>query len=132
VEAGWDEVRARRLLRSSLNERATGDRLVEVVRAVCDMHAQVQASAELQLAARVDVVQADVRGVVGATTAGQGVDGARNPPSLSSGRAVAVVRAAVRSVDRPLPAMARSCGVLHAAVDAEEIEAVRAPVSPSS
>ncbi len=61
MEVGWDEVRARRLLRSSLDERATDDRLVEVVRAVCGVHAQVQASAELQLAARVDVVQADLR-----------------------------------------------------------------------
>ena len=46
MEFGWDEVRARRLLRSSLDERASGDRLVEVVRAVCGVHAQVQASAE--------------------------------------------------------------------------------------
>jgi hypothetical protein len=62
VEAGWDEVRARRLERSSLSGRASGDRLVEVVGALCGVHAQVQASAELQLAARVDGIgQADVR-----------------------------------------------------------------------
>jgi hypothetical protein len=62
VEVGWDEVRARRLARSSLEERASDAQLVEVVSAVCGMHAQVQAAAELQLAARVDgIEQADVR-----------------------------------------------------------------------
>jgi hypothetical protein len=58
----WDEVRARRLARSHLTERAPADRLVEVVRDVCGIHAQVMGSAELQLAARVDgITQQDVR-----------------------------------------------------------------------
>ena len=58
----WDEVRARRLARSHLVERAPAERLVEVVRDVCGIHAQVTSSAELQLAARVDgITQADVR-----------------------------------------------------------------------
>ena len=58
----WDEVRSRRLARSHLHERAPADRLVEVVRDVCGVHAQVMGSAELQLAARVDgITQADVR-----------------------------------------------------------------------
>jgi hypothetical protein len=58
----WDEVRARRVARSHLAERAPADRLVEVVRDVCGIHAQVMGSAELQLAARVDgITQADVR-----------------------------------------------------------------------
>lgn len=58
----WDEVRARRAARSWLAERAPAERLVEVVRDVCGIHAQVAGSAELQLAARVDgIVQADVR-----------------------------------------------------------------------
>src|SRR5262245_39004733 len=62
MEVGWDEVRARRLARSSLSDRASSDRLVAVVGERCGVHAQVQASAELQLAARVEgVVQADVR-----------------------------------------------------------------------
>ena len=47
MEAGWDEVRARRLARSSLSLRASRGRLVEVVSAVCGVHAQVQAAAEL-------------------------------------------------------------------------------------
>ena len=58
----WDEVRSRRLARSHLVERAPADRLVEVVRDVCGIHAQVMGSAELQLAARVEgITQADVR-----------------------------------------------------------------------
>jgi hypothetical protein len=48
--------------RSHLAERAPAERLVEVVRDVCGIHAQVMGSAELQLAARVDgITQADVR-----------------------------------------------------------------------
>jgi hypothetical protein len=58
----WDEVRARRLERSHLVERAPATRLVEVVRDVCGIHAQVMGSAELQLAARVEgITQQDVR-----------------------------------------------------------------------
>jgi hypothetical protein len=58
----WDEVRTRRLARSHLAERASAERLVEVVRDVCGIHAQVMGSAELQLAARVEgITQADVR-----------------------------------------------------------------------
>jgi hypothetical protein len=58
----WDQVRARRLVRSHLAERAPAAQLVEVVRDVCGIHAQVLGSAELQLAARVEgITQADVR-----------------------------------------------------------------------
>jgi hypothetical protein len=58
----WDAVRAGRLARNHLAERAPRERLVEVVREVCGIHAQVMGSAELQLAARVDgITQADVR-----------------------------------------------------------------------
>ena len=61
----WDEVRARRLARSHLHERAPANRLVEVVRDVCGIHAQVMGSAELQLAARVEgITQGDVRAVL--------------------------------------------------------------------
>jgi winged helix DNA-binding protein len=53
-------VRARRLERSALTRRSTS--LADVARQVGGIHAQVQASAELQLAARVDgVTQQDVR-----------------------------------------------------------------------
>jgi hypothetical protein len=58
----WDEVRARRLARSFLASRASPDRLLEVVHDVGGVHAQVQASAELQLAARVGgITQQEVR-----------------------------------------------------------------------
>lgn len=58
----WDEVRSGRLARSHLATRAPAERLVEVVREICGLHAQVLGSAELQLAARVDgITQADVR-----------------------------------------------------------------------
>jgi hypothetical protein len=58
----WDEVRARRLERSFLTTRASADRLVGVVHDLCGVHAQVQTSAELQLAARIDgITQQDVR-----------------------------------------------------------------------
>ena len=61
----WDEVRARRLARSHLVDRAPAERLVEVARNVCGIHAQVTGSAELQLAARVEgITQADVRAVL--------------------------------------------------------------------
>jgi hypothetical protein len=58
----WDDVRARRLARSHLAERAPARSLVEVVRDVCGIHAQVMGSAELQLAARIEgITQEDVR-----------------------------------------------------------------------
>jgi hypothetical protein len=58
----WDAVRAGRLARSHLAGRAPAERLVDVVRDVCGIHAQVMGSAELQLAARVEgVTRADVR-----------------------------------------------------------------------
>ena len=62
MELTWEQVRARRLARSHLLERAPAGRMVEVVRDICGLHAQVMGSAELQLAARVEgITQADVR-----------------------------------------------------------------------
>jgi hypothetical protein len=58
----WDDVRRRRLDRSHLAERVGVDELVTVAHDLCGVQAQVQGSAELQLAARVDgLTQADVR-----------------------------------------------------------------------
>jgi len=60
--ATWAEVRARRLARCSLADRVCANRLVDIVRDLGGVHAQVQASAELQLAARVDGInQGDIR-----------------------------------------------------------------------
>ena len=65
ASATWDEVRARRLDRSFLAARASADRIVGVAHDLCGAHAQVQASAELQLGLRIDgIVQADVRGAL--------------------------------------------------------------------
>ncbi|HWN23173.1 MAG TPA: winged helix DNA-binding domain-containing protein [Gaiellaceae bacterium] len=49
----WDDVRARRLARSHLSKPAPRTRLVEVVREVGGIHAQVLSAAELALSARV-------------------------------------------------------------------------------
>jgi len=55
-------VRVGRFARSHLARRLQAEQLVEVVRDVCGIHAQVMGSAELQLAVRVDgITQADVR-----------------------------------------------------------------------
>jgi hypothetical protein len=57
----WNQVRALRLQRNQLVERASAERLVEVVRATCGIQAQVLSAAELALAARVDdIKRADV------------------------------------------------------------------------
>ncbi len=58
----WEQIRRRRLARSHLLARAPRERLVDVVRDVCGVQAQVTAAAELAISARIDgVTQADVR-----------------------------------------------------------------------
>ena len=133
MEVGWDQVRARRLARSSLSERAEDDRLAEVAGAVCGVHAQVQASAELQLGARVDgVVQADVRAslwerrelVKAWTIRGTlHLHPAHELPLWHAAR-----RAVLESGDQGLPAWPDPAGVVHPALPADEVEAVRAAV----
>ena len=49
----WDDVRVRRLARSHLSKPAPRTRLVEVVREVGGIHAQVMSAAELSLSARI-------------------------------------------------------------------------------
>jgi Winged helix DNA-binding domain len=57
----WDQVYARRLARSLLDERAPRRRLLEVAQAICGAHAQLMTGAELALSARVeDVCREDV------------------------------------------------------------------------
>ena len=133
LEVGWDDVRARRLARSSLSERASSDRLVEVAGALCGVHAQVQASAELQLAARVEgLTQADVRAalwdertLVKAWT----VRGTLHlHPANELPLWLAARRAVFGSTDEGLPAWRDRAGVLHPPLDAAELEAVRAAV----
>lgn len=58
----WARVRAWRVARQRLDRRVPKRRLLDVVRDVCGLHAQVQSSAELQAWARVEGVTAeDVR-----------------------------------------------------------------------
>ncbi len=133
MEAGWDEVRARRLARSFLSERASGDRLVEVAGVLCGVHAQVQASAELQLAARVDaIVQADVRAALWERRALVKAWTVRGTLHLHPAEELplwfAARRAALGAADRGLPAWRDPAGILHAALDAAEVEEVRAAV----
>lgn len=55
----WKHVRARRTARHFLDHRVPRNRLLDVVRDVCGIHAHVQSSAELQLWARLDSVSRD-------------------------------------------------------------------------
>jgi Winged helix DNA-binding domain len=133
VEVDWNQVRARRLARSSLDERASGDRLVDVVGAVCGVHAQVQASAELQLAGRVEgVVQADVRATLWeerALVKAWTVRGTLHlHPAEELSLWLAARRAVLGSAHQGLPAWRDPAGVLHPPLDADEVEAVRAAV----
>ena len=132
LEVGWEQVRARRLERSSLSERAGSDRLIDVVAALCGVHAQVQASAELQLATRVDgVTQDDVRTalwdervLVKAWT----VRGTLHLHPADELPLWLAARRAVSSTDQGLPAWRDPAGALHPALGASEVEAVRAAV----
>jgi len=132
-KVGWDEVRARRLARSSLDERAGPDRLVDVVSALCGVHAQVQASAELQLAARLEgATQGEVRAalweertLVKAWT----VRGTLHlHPAGELALWLAARRAVLGSADKGLPAWRDPVGVVHPALDDEDVDAVRAAV----
>ncbi|HEU5216028.1 MAG TPA: winged helix DNA-binding domain-containing protein [Gaiellaceae bacterium] len=132
MEVGWDEVLARRLLRSSLSERAAGGRLVEVVGALCGVHAQVQVSAELQLATRMDgIVQEDVRTALWERRELVKAWTVRGTLHLHPAAELPLWYAARRAVTRTaegLPPWRDPAGVLHPAVGADEVEAVRAAV----
>jgi hypothetical protein len=133
VEVGWDEVRARRLARSSLSERASGDRLLEVAGAVCGVHAQVQTAAELQLATRVDgIAQADVRAALWerrALVKAWTIRGTLHlHPAAELPLWLAARRAALGSAGQGLPEWRDPAGGLHPALGADEAEEVRAAV----
>jgi hypothetical protein len=132
LEVGWDEVLARRLSRSSLIARAPSD-LVEVAGSVCGVHAQVQASAELQLSARVEgLTQADVRSALWERRTLVKAWTLRGTlhlhPATDLPLWFAARRAVLRSAEKGLPAWRDPAGVLHPAVGADEVEAVRAAV----
>jgi len=136
VSATWDEVRARRLARSSLADRANADGLVEVVRDLGGIHAQVQASAELQLATRVDgLTQKDVREELWERRRLVKAWTLRGTLHLHPAGELALWYAARRAVagvgpddDGGLDAWRDPAGVLHPPLGRDEVRAIRAAV----
>ena len=133
MEVGWGEVRARRLERSSLSGRESGDRLVEVVGALCGVHAQVQTSAELQLAARVDgIAREDIRAALWERRSLVKAWTIRGTLHLHPAEELALWhaarRAVLRSADAGLPEWRDPAGVVHPPLGADDVAAVRAAV----
>jgi hypothetical protein len=132
VSATWDEVRARRLARSSLAARAPGARLVDVAHDLGGVHAQVQASAELQLASRVDgIAQAGVREALWERRLLVKAWTLRGTLHLHPAGELALWHAARRAVagaPGELAAWRDPAGVLHPEVGRDEVEAIRAAV----
>jgi hypothetical protein len=136
LSATWDDVRARRLARSSLVERVGAHRLVDVAYDLAGVHAQVQASAELQLADRVEgITRADVRDALWDRRALVKAWTVRGTLHLHPARDLALWYAARRAVagtsrDRPdaLEAWRDPAGVVHPPVDADDVKAIRAAV----
>lgn len=133
MDVGWDEVRARRLARSFLCGRAEGDRLVDVAGAACGVHAQVQASAELQLAARVDgIAQADVRAALWERRELAKAWTIRGTLHLHPADELplwlAARRAALGPAEQGLPAWPDPAGVVHPPLGAAEVAAVHTAV----
>ena len=133
--ATWAEVRARRLARSSLTDRVTGKRLVEVARDLGGVHAQVQVSAELQLGARIDgITQADVREALWSRRSLVKAWTLRGTLHLHPADELPLWYAARRAVgaspDDPegLEAWRDPQGVLHPALGADDVKATRAAV----
>jgi Winged helix DNA-binding domain len=132
VSVGWDEVRARRLARSALSDRASADRLVEVVSAVCGVQAQRESAAEQQLAARIDgLTQAEVRDAVWGQRALVKAWTLRGTLHLHPAGELPLwyaARRAAGSADEGLPAWRDPLRMLHPALGAAEVAAVRAEV----
>jgi hypothetical protein len=126
----WAEVIARRLERSHLTRRRAG--LVEVVSEVGGVQAQLQSSAELQLAARVDgLTQADVRAALWERRDLVKAWTLRGTLHLHPARELPMWHAARRAVaarDPSLPAWRDPNGKHHPPLDADQVAAVRAAV----
>ena len=132
----WVEVRARRVARSSLAHAVGADRLVGVAHDVGGVHAQVQASAELQLAVRVDgITQADVRDALWERRALVKAWTLRGTLHLHPANELALWFAARRAVARAssldveaLEEWRDPAGVLHPRLGADDANAIRAAV----
>ena len=126
ISLTWRQVRARRLARSALAERSSS--LVDVVRDVCGIHAQVQASAELQLASRVDgITQQDVRDALWRDRTLVKAWTLRGTLHLHPADELAVWLA-TRTPREALPEWPDPAGVRHPAVGADEVAELRAAV----
>jgi Winged helix DNA-binding domain len=134
--ATWDEVRARRLARCFLADRVGADRLVDVAHDLCGLHAQVQASAELQLAARVDgITQGDIREALWEQRLLVKAWTLRGTLHLHPSDELALWYAAQRAVAGASPAGSEElaawrdpAGMLHPALGRDDVKAVRAAV----
>jgi hypothetical protein len=125
-------VRARRLARGYLTERAPAEGMLDVVHDVCGVHAQVQASAELQLAARVDgITQEDVRNALWRDRTLVKAWTLRGTLHLHPANELALWLAAVRATSpavSELQAWVDPKGTVHPALGPEEIERIRVAV----
>ncbi len=63
TELSWEQVRAWRLERHHLRERAPRGAMLDVVSRLCGVHAQLMGSAELTLWARVEGLEREAEGV---------------------------------------------------------------------
>lgn len=119
-------MRARRLARSALTERSHS--LVDVARQVGGIHAQVQASAELQLAARVDgIAQQDVRAALWHDRTLVKAWTLRGTLHLHPADELPLWLA-TRAPQASLPAWPDPAGVVHPPVSAGELDELRAAV----
>jgi hypothetical protein len=128
MPATWEEVRARRLERAYLTTRASPERLVDVVRDLCGVHAQVQASAELQLAARIDgITRADVREALWGDRRLVKAWTVRGTLHLHPARELPLWYAARRAVagTDELEAWRDPAGVVHPALGSHDVKAIR-------
>jgi len=132
VSVTWDEVRARRLDRLSLLERASADRLIGVTHDLGGVHAQVQTSAELQLGLRIDgMAQGDLQEALWERRLLVKAWTLRGTLHLHPAGELALWHAARRAVagaPGKLAAWRDPAGVLHPEVERDKVEAIRAAV----
>jgi winged helix DNA-binding protein len=125
-------VRARRLARGHLTERAPAERMVDVVHDVGGVHAQVQASAELQLAARIDgITQEDARDALWRDRTLVKAWTLRGTLHLHPANELALWLAAVRATSPAVSELKEWVdpkGTLHPALGPEDVERIRVAI----
>src|SRR6266550_7808994 len=131
ISLTWKHVRARRLARGALTERSPS--LVDVARRTGGIHAQVQASAELQLASRVEgSTQQDVRDALWRDRTLVKAWTLRGTLHLHPAEEVSMWLAARRAVEGESPDGLKSWldpkGVVHPAVSPDELTEIQAAV----